>query len=154
MHKHTLTSILVPSISILLFIGAYFFLEPATTGLVVYEPNQSNKLVNADVILKTKSTEVIPPDAMVQVEINNRKAQMSIAEFIKKTGKEYKIEEGEIPDFGFSGPGFTGNYIYNLTLADFNIDREVGIGEHIFITRIVYHRQVLYEKENRIMISE
>lgn len=154
MHKHTLTSILVPSISILLFISAFFFIEPATTGLVVYEPNQTNKLVNADVFLRTKSTEVIPPNALVQVEINNRKTHMSIADFIKKTGKDYRIENGEITEFGFNGPGFTGDFTYNLTLADFNINREIGIGEHVFITRILYNRQVLYEKENRIMISE
>ena len=79
---------------------------------------------------------------------------MSIADFIKKTGKDYRIENGEITEFGFNGPGFTGDFTYNLTLADFNINREIGIGEHVFITRILYNRQVLYEKENRIMISE
>ena len=154
MHKHNLISILIPVFSILLFTGAYFFLDPSTTGLVIYEPNQTNKLVNADVILKTKPTEVIPADAIVEVSIDGKKAQMSIAEFIKKTGNDYKIEKGEIPDFNFYGLGFTGDYTYGLTLADFKIDRNIGIGEHTFITRIKYQNRVLYEKENNIMISE
>ncbi len=154
MHKHNLISILVPTFSILIFLGAYFFLEPATTGLVVFEPNQSNRLVNANVILKTKSSEVIPPSAIIQIEINNKKAHMSIADFIKRTGREYTVDYGELPEFGFYGNGFTGDHTYNLTLADFSIDRNIGKGEHKFITKIIYLNKILYQKENNIMISE
>ena len=154
MHRYNLLSILVPVFSVLIIISAFFFIKPEVTGLVVAEPEESTNLVNADVILTTKANEVIPPDAFIQIELDNKKAQMSIADFIKKTGKEYKIETGELPDFNFYGPGFTGDYAYNLTLADFNLDREIGKGEHKFITRIIYRTQILYEKQNNIIISE
>ena len=79
---------------------------------------------------------------------------MTINEFIKKTNQKYEIKNVDDAAKGFYGPGFTGDHTYNLTLGDFSIDRNIGIGEHVFLTRIIYRQQILYEKENRIMISE
>lgn len=154
MHKYNLISILMPAISLVIIISAFFFLKPETTGLVVFSPNETVKNVNADVILETKSGEVVPPDAVIQIWIDDNKAEMTIDDFIKKTGKKYEIQSGELAEFGFFGTGFTGDYTYRLSLADFNIDRKIGKGEHIFLTRIIYRNKILYEKENRIMISE
>jgi hypothetical protein len=153
MKKDYLISILVPVFSVLLIAGVYFFIEPSTTGLAIYSANESTSIVNANVVLETKSGEVIPPDAYIEVWLDHKKARMTITEFIQRTGKEYDIQDGELLDFGFQGKGFTGQHSYNLTLADFNIDRNIGNGEHVFITRIIYRNQVLYEKENRIMIN-
>lgn len=153
MHKHNTISILVPVFSILIFMGAYFFMEPATTGLVVYSENQS-KLVNADVRLSTKESEVIPPNAIVEIQVDDKQAMMTVSQFIQKTGQEYDVRTGSLPEFDFHGKGFTGDHTYTLTLADFDIDRKIGKGEHKFITRITYRNKVLYEKENNIMISE
>jgi hypothetical protein len=154
MDKKKMISVLLPSFSIFIVMAALFFLKPTTTGLVIYEPNDTSKLVNADVLLKTKSNEVIPPNALVQVKIDDKKAEMLLSEFIKKTGQPYNVSSAEIPDIGFYGPGFTGEHTYNLTLADFKIDRNIGTGEHVFTTSIIYRGKVLYQKENRIMISE
>ncbi|MBD3163685.1 hypothetical protein GF323_00625 [Candidatus Woesearchaeota archaeon] len=153
MKRNNLISIMVPVSSILIFAAVYLFMEPAATGLVIYEPNQSNKLVNADVILETKPMEVIPPNAFVEVQLDDRKARMRVADFIHSTGQEYTLEYGELADFGFYGDGFTGDFAYKLALADFDIDRNIEKGEHVFVTRIIYRQHVLYEKENRIMIS-
>jgi len=152
-HKHyNIISILVPTFSVLLVVAVYFLLEPSTTGLVVYGPEEATKLVNADVTLSTKKGEIIPPGALVQIWIDGNKASMTIKDFIFKTGKEYSLDNGEL--FGYTGKGFTGDHTYTLTLSDFPIDRNIEKGEHRFITRIIYRNQVLYEKENRIMISE
>ena len=153
MHKYNLISILVPICSVIILISALIFLKPDITGLAIYSQNGTQKL-NADVILKTKSGEVIPPNAIIQVWIDNTKAEMTISDFIKKAGEKYEIKYGELPEFGFYGNGFTGNFTYNLTLADFNMNREMENGEHKFITRIIYRNKILYEKENRIMITK
>ena len=144
MNKHNLISVIIPVISVLLIASVYFIMEPETTGLVVNEANQSNRLVDADVILSTKVNEVIPPNAIVEITLDNNKGEMTISDFIKRTGKEYKIENGELPDFGFYGAGFTGNFVYNLSLSEFNINRNIGVGQHVFITRIKYRGNVLY----------
>ncbi len=153
MDKNHLISILVPSISLILIAIAFFAIRPETTGLVVMPPN-GTKLVNADVTLITKSNEVIPPDAIVEVEIDGLKDKMTVSNFIIKTGMEYQLANANLTDFGYFGPGFTGDYSYKLNLSDFKINRDIGKGEHRFITRIIYHNHLLYEKENRIMISE
>jgi hypothetical protein len=153
MKKDTLYSILIPAFSILIIALAYFFLDPGITGLAVYNPEQASKLINADIKFSTKEGEVLPPNAIIEVHLDNRKASMTVHEFITKTKKQFRIETGSLEDFGFYGPGFTGDYTYNLTLADFPIDRNVNNGEHIFKTRISYRSYTLYEKENRIMIN-
>ncbi len=154
MHKYNLISILVPVFSVLIIVSAVIFLKPDVTGLVIHEPGAIPQNVNADVTLKTKSNEVIPPNAIIEVQLDENKAGMYIKEFIEKTGKDYKIETGALEEFGFYGPGYTGDYIYSMELSEFDIDREIGVGEHIFTTRIIYRNQILYEKENRIMIAE
>lgn len=154
MHKYNLISILLPIISVVVIISAFFFLRPDITGLAIYSSNETVKNVNADVILEIKAGEVLPPDAVIEISVDDNKAGMSIAEFIKKTGGKYEIQSGELAEFGFFGQGFTGDYTYKLSLADFNIDRNIGRGEHVFTTRIIYRNKILYEKENRIMISE
>jgi hypothetical protein len=153
MHKHNIVSILVPALSILMFLGVYFFLEPSTTGLAVHSENVS-KLVNADVILTTSVNEIIPPDAIIEVVLDEQSNFMTINNFIMKTGGEYELERGELEEFGYYGNGFTGEYEYKLSLGDFDLNRDIGKGEHKFVTRIIYRGQTLYEKENNIMISE
>jgi hypothetical protein len=153
MHKYNAISIAVPTVSVILILLAFLFIKPSTTGLVIYGPNETAK-VNADVTLKTTVSEIIPPDAIITVKVDDKKSQMSIAEFIKKTRQQYNITYGELPEFSFYGKGFTGDYTYTLTLADFNLDRDIGKGEHVFVTQIKYRDYILYEKENKIMISE
>lgn len=153
MHKYNLISIMVPTISVILIFLAFVFIKPTTTGLVVYAPNQS-PLVNADVTLTTKSTEIIPPSAIIQVKIDDKKSQMTVAQFIKKTNQSFNLMKGNLSQFGYMGPGFTGDHTYKLTLEDFNINRNIGIGEHVFTTQIIFQGTILYEKENKIMISE
>jgi hypothetical protein len=154
MHKYKLLSILIPAISILIIIASFLLIKPQVTGLAIYSPENIEKLVNADVILKTKANEVIPPDAIVQVNLDNRKAEMTINDFIMRTGTKFEVKQGELPEFDFYGDGFSGNHTYNLSLSTFDIDRNIGKGEHRFIIRIIYHNKILYEKEDRIMISE
>jgi TusA-related sulfurtransferase len=146
-------SYLIPIASVVIFISAYFFLEPTTTGLVILEPGRQDPLVNADVSLTTKQQEVIPPNAVIEVSINNNRASMSIAEFIKKTGAPSEIAYGELPEFNFYGKGFTGDHEYKLTLDSFDLNRNLAEGEHRFTTRIIYQGNILFEKQNSIMIS-
>jgi hypothetical protein len=152
MNKRKIISIALPIISVAIILAASFFLEPEVTGLVIYDEGEEGK-VNADVILSTKASEVIPVQAIVEVWLDEQMASMSIAQFIKKTGEEYEVAKGEMPEFKFSGYGFTGDHDYRLSLADFDLNREIGKGEHVFKTRIKYRDMVLYEKENRIMIN-
>ena len=152
MHKYTLTSILVPTISLILIISAFLFIKPSTTGLTTFSPDESQN-VNADISLSTKIGEVIPPNAIVEIWMDDRKAEMTISEFIARTGQESELAQGSIPDFNFQGTGYTGDHIYQLTLADFNIDRNIEKGQHTFLTRIIYRGKILYEKQNNIVIS-
>ncbi len=151
--KRNMIQFAVPVASVLIFLSAYLFLDGGATGLVVHDSNLTEQMVDADVLFETREGEVIPPDALIEVWIDNRKDAMTVAEFIRRTGKEYEIKQGELLEFDFMGKGFSGNHLYNLTLADFDIDRNIGPGEHRFLTRIVYRGQLLYEKENHIMIS-
>ena len=146
------TSFLVPTLSLILIISAFLFLKPSTTGLATFSPDESQN-VNADISLSTKNGEVIPPNALVEIWIDDKKSEMKISEFIARTGQQYDLQQGSIPDFNFQGIGYTGEHTYKLTLADFNIDRNVHKGAHTFITRIVYREKILYEKQNNIVIS-
>src|SRR3989338_6283374 len=110
-------TMLMPLASILVLIAAFLFIKPQVTGFVVQEPSGAS-LVNADVSLTTKEGEALPPDTIVEVAIDERKAAMTVQEFIRRSGLPYEIGMGPLESFG-SGVGYTGNHSYNLTLAEF-----------------------------------
>ena len=145
---------IVPVLSVAVIALAYFFLEPATTGLVILDPENAPQLVEANVTVKTKAGEAIPPDAKVEVLLDSRKASMSLAQFIGKTGQRAEVAEGELAFVGWSGKGFTGDHVYALPLSAFSLDRSVEPGQHIFKIRLLYRNTLLYEEESRIMIGK
>ena len=152
MHRYNLISILIPTLSIVLISLAFIFIKPQTTGLVISIPNETTQEVDADVVIITKSTEIIPADAVVEVVLDDKKAQMSLKEFIKKTNLPFQINNSRIIDLDYIGNGFTGDYTYKLPLSAFSIDRNIERGGHDFIVRLLYKEKVLYEKQNSIMI--
>lgn len=141
----------MPAVSVLIIALAYLFLEPATTGLVVLNPEGTAQLIEANVTLKTKEGEVLPPDAKVEVLLDKKKASMTLAQFIGTSGQPYEVKQGELSSVSWSGKGFTGNHIYVLPLSAFSLDRSVEAGQHIFKIRLLYRDMLLYEQESRIM---
>ena len=102
---------------------------------------------------KEYAREIIPKNAIVEVWIDDKQAEMTIEDFIMKTGQEYETKTSISDDGKYYGEGFTGNHFYQLELSDFDIDRNLGKGQHTFKVRIVSWRRVLYEKESNIVIS-
>ena len=150
--KSKIISIALPIVSVIIVIAAMYLIRPRMTGYIIMDDDSGEQLVNVDITLQTKEGEVIPPDGKVQVFIDDRKAEMSIVQFIQTSGEEYEIDDGEMPEFGFYGKGFTGDHEYSVNIDKFDIDTTIGKGEHIFITRIVYREYKLYERQYRIMI--
>ena len=141
----------VPAVSVVLIALAYVFLQPATTGLVVLDPVGTSQLVDANVTLKTKEGEVLPPETKVEVLLDKKKASMTLAQFIGSSAQTYEVRQGELEFIHWSGKGFTGNHVYVLPLSAFSLDRSVGSGQHIFKIRLTYRETLLYEQESRIM---
>jgi len=147
----TLTALSVPLISVIILLAALYAFRPSATGLSVYSP-EGKQLVDADVTLSTKESEILPKDAVIEVWLDEKKASMPVSDFIIKTKQSYDIKKGNFSDL-YYGDGFTGDHDYRLALSDFNLDRNVEKGEHIFRTRIIYRQKILYEKEKKIVIA-
>ena len=68
-------------------------MNPGTAGLVVYSPNESTQMVNADIVLSLKKGEIIPPSSLIEVWIDDRRTQTTFKDFIEKTkSDEHKVD--------------------------------------------------------------
>lgn len=146
-------SVALPVVSVLIVLGFLSFSQPQITGFAVGNVSPGLRTLDALVSLQTFSGELIPDTAVVVVMLDARKAILPIKEFILGTGKPFNYTLGTLPSINYTGLGFTGDYLYALSLSEFPIDREVKKGEHHLTMQIVYLQHVLFEKREDIAVG-
>ena len=148
--KH-IVSFMIPIASILIVIGFVFF-KPNITGASVVEQTD-NRIIDADITLKTTPNEIIPLHSIIRVSIDTVSGTVPLTQFIEKTGKKFEIVEGALGKINYSGNGYSGNYTYTLTLKDFPLNTTIKNGTHTLINEIVFKDSVLYKNEKQVYIS-
>ncbi len=145
-------SVAIPLASVLIVIGFLSLSQPQITGFAVGNVSSGLRTLDASVSLQTFSGELIPDTSVVVVMLDARKAILPIKEFILRTGKPFNYTQGSLSSINYTGLGFTGDYLYTLSLSEFPIDREVKKGEHHLTMQIVYLQHVLFEKQEDIAV--
>jgi hypothetical protein len=77
---------------------------------------------------------------------------MPISLFIEKSGGPYDLVEGDVPEIGYSGPGYAGVYTYEVPISQFNLSREIRSGAHRIIVKIIYNGTVISEDEEEVIV--
>ncbi|MBR9699550.1 hypothetical protein GOV09_03795 [Candidatus Woesearchaeota archaeon] len=152
MKREKIISMALPIISILIFFAAALLMKPTTTGLAILQPEGLQE-VDAAISLKTTSEEIIPLKAIVEIELDDQMASLTVESFIQKTNQPYEIASGELLAAKYQGLGFTGDFTYTLPLSEFDINRLIAPGPHTIKTRILYNRILLFERESSIFIA-
>jgi|GEM_PF-5974910 len=120
------------------------------TGMITGVPDV-NKQLSARVSIKV-SEGMIPEDSVVTVSLENQTSTMPLKEFIERSGSEYELEEGEIPEIGYNGYGYSGEDPFLLELSEFGLDLDLGPGEYTLITEIMYENFVISSTSEEILI--
>ena len=79
-------------------------------------------------------------------------SSMPISLFIERSGGPYELVEGEVPEIGYLGPGYTGNHTYMVPIAHFNLSREIGSGTHRIMVKIIHNCTVISEDEENVIV--
>ena len=117
----------IPLISIIFLLLIAFLQLDNITGFVVIAPSK-------DVVeIKTEEGKFLPAEAIVSISINEKNVNISAEDFIKKTGNDFKREK----------LGYTGDFSYKLSIAEFGFEdwNKIRID-------IIYKEQIIetYEK--------
>ncbi|MDA1196675.1 MAG: hypothetical protein O2779_01795 [Nanoarchaeota archaeon] len=153
MNGKVVFSFLLPIISIAFVFGFLYATEPTITGFAVVNESGALRNLDARVTLSTSSGEVIPENAYVAVTIDRKQAFMTVRDFILKSGQEYNYTSGELESVSYTGLGFSGDYVYELWLSDFSLDRRVLSGVHTVKMEILYLQHTLLEKSEEVIVS-
>ena len=145
-------SILLPLFSIAAILLFVNITNNTITGSVVFNQN-STRYIDADVSLTTYPDEILPENAYIVITLDNSTSKMSVKEFIQRTGMGYDYTYGSVPAANYLGRGYTGNYTYRLNLSQFNVNRKVGFGNHVFTTSIIYKGTILSERAKTIFVG-
>ncbi len=142
--KNTLPYIL-PVLTLFAFM-VYAFINPQVTGFATINKVQ----VSSDIRLNLDPNVVMPADSLIIVTINDQESNMTLEDFIKKTGREYSYEQGSFPELNYEGMGYTGNYTYTLTLQDFNLGLLEQSDQYLLEIDIVYGDYLISHSEQII----
>ncbi len=123
-------SFVLPVLSIAIL--SLFFLRPGITGFVIAPA----RVLNADIEVTTAEGVILPADSVIEVSVAGKNSSMPISVFIERSGGPYELVRGEVPEIGYSGPGYTGNHTYTVPVADFNLSMEMGRGMHVISVSI------------------
>ena len=126
---------LLPLVTVLVF-GA-LIINPVITGFVVKE-----KVLEADVILRTEEGNFLSKDAMVVVSLGDEVKSLSVGEFIKKDGGRFEVVDGS----------YTGDYLYRLDISKFGLDNRLRKGEYIMMVEVIYDGEILNSDERVIKV--
>ncbi len=126
---------LLPCLS-LLGILVIFIGDSSITGFVVQE-----RILNADVTLKTEKGNFLPKDAEVIVSFDDKKESMKVKKFIEKTGAKFELNE----------LGYSGDYEYVLRLSEI-MDVKLSKGEHILKIEVKYKDKILSYDEKKVIV--
>jgi len=139
-----------PIVSIFLILA--LFLNPGMTGMIVGTGVPSEiKHLSAQVKITIREN-IIPEDSVVTVSLDDQTSSMSIKEFIEKSGEEYELKEGEIPEIGYEGYGYAGEDPFLLDLSKFGLDLDLEPGEYTLLTEISYENFVISSISEEIVI--
>ena len=136
---------LLPILTIFGFI-AYAFINPEITGFATV--NQVK--ISSDIRVRLDPDVVMPEDSIVVVSIDGKESTLTLDEFVKKTGQEFKYEQGSFPELGYTGLGYTGNYNYILTLDDFNLGLVDPKNEYLLEIDVKYRDYLISHSEEVI----
>ncbi len=139
-------SLVIPAIS--LAIVALFFMRPGITGFVV----APGGMVSADIKVTTADGVILPEDSIIQISLGERRSSMPISSFIGKSGGQYDLVDGEAPEIGYSGIGYTGNHTYMVPISQFNISREILSGTYRIMVRIIHNGTVISEDVEDVIV--
>tara|TARA_Y100000310_G_C20620292_1_gene782916 strand:- start:20 stop:481 length:462 start_codon:yes stop_codon:yes gene_type:complete len=153
MDGKVIVSFLLPVMSIAFVFGFLFVTEPTITGFAVVNSSGALRDLDARVTLSTSSGEVIPENAYVVVTIDRKQAFMTVKDFILKSGQEFNYTSGSLDAVSYSGLGFSGDYVYELWLSDFSLDRRVLSGVHTVKMEILYLQHTLLEKSEEVIVQ-
>ncbi len=135
---------LLPILTIIALISVAF-LNPNITGFAV---KNTQEKVSANVVILTDASVVLPKDALVEVSLDDKKASMSVKDFIEKNGSWYEIKNGAYPLINYYGEGYTGNHVYSLKLDAFNLglidNREVHN-----LSIVIYYKDKIVSQTTR-----
>jgi len=137
---------LVPALSIAFL--AIFFLGGNITGLVTFDP-----AVQANILLTTTEDDVLPGDAIIQVDFAGQSKSFAAEDFIMETGMPYERRAGKFGRIGYAGEGFTGEYVYSLSLDDLGFSTQVPEGEHTLKITVHYKDTFISSYEEVIRVA-
>ena len=146
-------SLILPITSFFIIIGFVFYGNPSYTGMVTYEIGNSTRMIQSDVILKTKENEIVPEYAIIKISLDDKRAMLTVKEFIEKTKKPFNYTYGSLEKISYTGYGYSGNYSYTLNLSDFSINTTINLGSHSFVTEITYEDKILFRQEKDIIVG-
>ena len=131
-----LISLILPLTTI--FVVALAFRNPPT-GLAVLEEKELYR-INGTVSITLQ--EKIPADSYIQVKIDSYITKINIIDFLKKSGKPYKISEGNI----------VVDDTCNVDFTSLGVMQSFEKGNHKIITEIIHKGAILYSNEEIIEI--
>jgi len=153
MDGKVIISFILPIVSIAFVFGFLVYTEPTITGFSVVNGSGVLRDLDARVTLETSAGEVIPENAYVVVKIDRKQAIMKVGDFILKTGQVFNYTSGKLESISYEGLGFSGDFVYELWLRDFNLDRRVTSGVHTVTMQILYLQHVLLEKSEEVIVQ-
>lgn len=139
-------SILLPVLSIV--VVALVFMRPEITGMVTAPVN----VLRAEIKVTTADGVILPRESVIELNIGNESSGMPISLFIEKSGVAYELAEGEVPEIGYSGLGYTGNHTYTVPISEFNISRRVGIGRSEIRVEITYDGSLVSGARTEVLV--
>jgi hypothetical protein len=139
-------SILLPVLSTALVLVV--LARPEITGLVTAPA----KVIDAEIVITTAGGVILPGGAEIHVSLGGESSVMTVSEFIERSGQEGEIAEGEVPEIGYKGTGYTGNHSYAVPLSEFNISRNVGAGTSKISVEITFNGMAFSGAETEIVV--
>jgi hypothetical protein len=129
-------SIALPVITIaVLFL---FLLRPEMTGFVTI----TGDVPEAKIKVTITEGVFIPENSTVYVITGQEISGMPISVFIEKSSEPHDLVEGQVPEIGYKGLGYTGNHNYIVPISEFNLSDKIK-GENIIEVKILYNGFVL-----------
>ena len=122
----------------LIIIGIISFSGEGFTGLVVFQEEPEIKI-------SLHSSLVVPEDTLIEVYLDDQKAELTLKEFIEMTGRDYRYVYGRYDTLGFEGFGYTGPFDYSLRLSDLGLK-----GEGLMRIIISHKDEIIWQEEKNV----
>jgi len=139
-------SVLLPVLTITALL--VIFARPQITGFVV----GPGSVLSADIKITTAEGVILPADSVVTATLSEESSSMPVSMFVSKSGGAYEFVNGNVPELGYDGWGYTGNHTYIVPLSEFNLTRALPGGEHSIGVKIEYNGYLISSTEERVVV--